>query len=63
VELSRNQYKAGTISYLDVVVVQAILLANERVAVDISSRRMVAGVLLIKAIGGGWDVSALPSGD
>ncbi|HET6488950.1 MAG TPA: efflux transporter outer membrane subunit [Syntrophales bacterium] len=63
VEVSRNQYKAGTISYLDVVVVQAILLANERVAVDISGRRMVAGVLLIKAIGGGWDVSAPPSGN
>jgi NodT family efflux transporter outer membrane factor (OMF) lipoprotein len=61
VELSMNQYKAGTISYLDVVVVQAILLSNERTAVDIEGRRMVASVLLIKAIGGGWDVSALPS--
>jgi NodT family efflux transporter outer membrane factor (OMF) lipoprotein len=63
VAISMNQYKAGTISYLDVVVVQAILLANERAAVDISGRRMVAGVLLIKAVGGGWDVSALPSGN
>jgi NodT family efflux transporter outer membrane factor (OMF) lipoprotein len=63
VELSMNQYKAGTISYLNVVVVQAILLANESTAVDIMGRRMVAGVLLIKAVGGGWDTSALPSGD
>jgi NodT family efflux transporter outer membrane factor (OMF) lipoprotein len=62
-QVSMNQYKAGTVSYLDVVVVQAILLSNERVAVDISGRRMVAGVLLIKAIGGGWDVSALPPGN
>ncbi len=61
VELSMNQYKAGTISYLDVVVVQAIWLANERVAIDILGRRMVASVLLIKAIGGGWNSSALPS--
>ena len=60
-EVSRNQYKAGTVSYLDVVVVQAIWLANERVAIDIQSRRMVASVLLIKAIGGGWKSSELPS--
>jgi outer membrane protein TolC len=61
VQLSRNQYKAGTISYLEVVVVQAIQLANERAAVDIMGRRMVASVLLIKAVGGGWDATALQS--
>ncbi|MGZ3579521.1 MAG: RND transporter, partial [Syntrophales bacterium] len=60
-EVSGNLYKAGTISYLEVVVVQAIWLANERVAIDILGRRMVASVLLIKAIGGGWNSSALPS--
>ena len=60
-ELSMNQYKAGTIGYLEVVVVQAILLSNERAAVDIKGRRMAASVLLIKAIGGGWDSSALHS--
>ncbi|MGZ6192928.1 MAG: efflux transporter outer membrane subunit, partial [Syntrophales bacterium] len=60
-EVSGNLYKAGTISYLEVVVVQAIWLANERVAIDILGRRMVASVLLIKAIGGGWSSSALPS--
>ena len=61
-ELSMNQYKAGMISYLEVVIVQAILLANERTAVDIMGRRMIASVLLIKATGGGWDASTLPSG-
>ena len=61
VELSMNQYRAGTISYLEVVIVQAILLANERVAIDILGRRMAASVLLIKAIGGGWNSAALPS--
>jgi len=60
-DISRNQYKAGTISYLDVVVVQAIWLANERNAIDILGRRMVASVLLIKATGGGWNSSELPS--
>ena len=60
-DISRNQYKAGTISYLDVVVVQAIWLANERTAIDILGRRMAASVLLIKAIGGGWNSASLPS--
>ena len=60
-EISMNQYKAGTISYLDVVVVQAIWLANERNAIDILGRRMVASVLLIKAIGGGWTSTELPT--
>jgi outer membrane protein TolC len=56
-----NQYRAGTISYLDVVTVQAILLVNERTAIDILGRRMAASVLLIKAIGGGWNSASLPS--
>ena len=60
-EISRNQYKAGTISYLDVVIVQAIWLANERNAIDILGRRMIASVLLVKAVGGGWNASELPS--
>jgi outer membrane protein TolC len=59
VTLSTNQYKAGTISYLDVAVVQAIALNNERTAIDILGRRMTASVLLIKALGGGWDASGL----
>jgi len=56
-----NQYKAGTINYLAVIVIQAALLNNERTAVDILGRRVTAATLLIKALGGGWDVSALPS--
>jgi NodT family efflux transporter outer membrane factor (OMF) lipoprotein len=60
-EVSMNQYRAGTISYIDVVTVQTILLANERTAIDILGRRMAASVLLIKAIGGGWNSASLPS--
>jgi NodT family efflux transporter outer membrane factor (OMF) lipoprotein len=52
-----NQYRAGTGSYLDVVVGQTTALANERTAVDIRGRRMVAAVLLVKALGGGWTAS------
>jgi NodT family efflux transporter outer membrane factor (OMF) lipoprotein len=60
-EFSMNQYRAGTISYIEVVTVQTILLANERTAIDILGRRMAASVLLIKAIGGGWNSASLPS--
>ena len=58
--LALNQYKAGTIDYLSVVIAQAALLTNERTAVDILNRRMAASVQLVKALGGGWDVAALP---
>lgn len=61
VALTTNQYKAGTVSYLEVVVTQTVALANERIAVDILGRRMAATVLLVKALGGGWNASALSS--
>jgi NodT family efflux transporter outer membrane factor (OMF) lipoprotein len=61
VALTTNQYKAGTVNYLNVVVVQAAALNNERTAVDILNRRLVASVLLIKALGGGWNMSDLTS--
>jgi len=54
-----NQYRAGTVNYLAVVVVQATALANERTALNILGRRLTASVALIKALGGGWDSSAL----
>ena len=55
-----NQYKAGTINYLTVIVVQAATLNNEITALGILARRMTAATLLIKALGGGWDASTLP---
>jgi outer membrane protein TolC len=63
VTFTTNQYRAGTVSYLDVIVTQTVALTNERTAIDILGRRMTASVLLIKAVGGGWDVSALPPPD
>jgi hypothetical protein len=44
-----------------VVVAQTTALNNEVQAVTIARRRMAASVALIKALGGGWDVSALPT--
>jgi NodT family efflux transporter outer membrane factor (OMF) lipoprotein len=59
--LSMNQYKGGLVTFLDVVTVQSIALQNQLTEVDILRRRMDASVLLIKALGGGWDASKLPS--
>ncbi len=58
-----NRYEAGAASYLEVVVAQTFALTNERAAVDISRRRMVASVRLVKAMGGDWSVADLPAGD
>ena len=52
--LTTNQYKAGTVSFLNVAVVQASQLNNERAAMVTLGRRLVAAVTLVKALGGGW---------
>jgi NodT family efflux transporter outer membrane factor (OMF) lipoprotein len=57
--LSNNRYKGGVTTYLEVITAQTTALADERTAVQISGRRMVASVLLIKALGGGWDAASL----
>jgi len=59
VELTTNQYKAGIVSFLNVIAAQTIALNNERAAVNVQGRRLAASVLLVKSLGGGWDASAL----
>ena len=59
-QLFTNRYKGGVDTYLQVINAQTIALQNERNNVDIQRRRMDASVLLIKALGGGWNVSELP---
>lgn len=63
VVLTTNQYKAGIVSYLNVITVQTTAYTNERAAMDILGRRLTASVLLIKALGGGWNMSALSVAD
>jgi NodT family efflux transporter outer membrane factor (OMF) lipoprotein len=60
-ELSNNRYKGGVVTYLEVITAQSTALNNQRAAVDILRRRMNATVLLIKALGGGWNASSLPA--
>jgi NodT family efflux transporter outer membrane factor (OMF) lipoprotein len=59
--LSTNRYKGGLVTYLEVITAQSIALGDERTEVDILRRRMDASVLLIKALGGGWNAGNLPT--
>ena len=61
VTISTNQYMAGTISTLDLLVVVTNARNNERTAITILGNRMNASALLVKALGGGWKASDLPS--
>ena len=58
-QLFTNRYRGGVDNYLQVITAQTVTLANQRNEIDILRRRMDASVLLVKAIGGGWDVAAL----
>ena len=61
-ELTLNQYKAGTVNYLNVVTVQAMQHNNEATAVKILGQRLVAAVALVQALGGGWNgLTAAPT--
>jgi NodT family efflux transporter outer membrane factor (OMF) lipoprotein len=59
-QLFTNRYKGGVDTYLQVITAQTVTLSNERNRVDIMRRRMDAAVLLVKALGGGWNVTDLP---
>ncbi len=60
-EISTNQYVGGLTNYLTVITSQTYALQNHLRAVDIQTRQMGASVSLIQALGGGWDISHLPS--
>ncbi len=55
-----NRYVGGVDTYLQVITAQTTALTNERNDIDILRRRMEASVLLVKALGGGWDRTQLP---
>ena len=59
-DLSTTRYKGGVTSYLEVITAQSAALSDEVTAVNILGRRMANTVLLIQALGGGWDRSSLP---
>jgi NodT family efflux transporter outer membrane factor (OMF) lipoprotein len=59
-QIFNNRYVGGLDTYLQVVTAQTTALANERNDIDLMRRQMDESVLLIKALGGGWNVTSLP---
>jgi multidrug efflux system outer membrane protein len=53
-QLATQRFKTGLVSYLDVITAQQAVLFNERTSTQIAGQRMLATVVLIKALGGGW---------
>jgi multidrug efflux system outer membrane protein len=58
-DIANSRYKEGSISFLDVVDVQRTLLQNQREAIQTLGQRYVTSVLLVKALGGGWEDSPI----
>lgn len=59
-DLSNQRYKGGATSYLEVLIAESTLLTNQRTSTDLQTREFVASVGLVRALGGGWDVTQLP---
>jgi multidrug efflux system outer membrane protein len=58
-DLSEKRYRAGLVSYLEVVDSQRTALLSERLVTDILGRQLQTTVTLIKSLGGGWEEAAL----
>ncbi|MBV8405513.1 MAG: TolC family protein, partial [Gammaproteobacteria bacterium] len=59
VQLTLNQYRAGTVAYTSVVTAQAVALGDAQTLLTIRQNRLVASVALIQALGGGWDAASI----
>ena len=59
-QISTNRYKGGVTNYIEVLTAQAAQLANERTQADLTTKQFASSVLLVRALGGGWDTSQLP---
>jgi len=60
-EEAEVRYKAGLDPYLNVIAAQTALLNDQQAVVNFRSQQMVASINLIKALGGGWDASQIPT--
>jgi len=58
-EIAKNRYVGGLTTSLDVITAQSVLLTNQRLATQLLGQQMVTSVFLVKALGGGWDASAI----
>jgi NodT family efflux transporter outer membrane factor (OMF) lipoprotein len=60
VDVTLNEYRAGTVAYTSVITEQTLLLSDQQAALSVQQSRLAASVALIEALGGGWDATALP---
>ena len=58
-QLANARYTGGLVTYLDVITAQEQALSNEREETQLLGQRMTTSILLVKALGGGWDSSSL----
>jgi NodT family efflux transporter outer membrane factor (OMF) lipoprotein len=59
-DLFNTRYEGGVDNYLQVITWQTALLQNQRNDIEITRRRFEGTVLLVKALGGGWNAAQLP---
>jgi NodT family efflux transporter outer membrane factor (OMF) lipoprotein len=60
-DIANDRYVGGLTTFLDVITAQSVLLSNQRLSTQLLGQQMVTSVLLVKALGGGWDASAIQS--
>jgi NodT family efflux transporter outer membrane factor (OMF) lipoprotein len=58
--LEVSRYETGIDPYIDVLVAQTTVLANQQTLNALQVQQMTAAVALVEALGGGWDRSQLP---
>jgi NodT family efflux transporter outer membrane factor (OMF) lipoprotein len=61
VDITLNEYQAGTVAYTTVITAQVTLLGDQETALLVQQDRLIASVALVQALGGGWDTSQLPN--
>ena len=57
--LALNRYKQGAVSYLEVTIAQTNALQSDRMLVTLQSQMLLSSLSLVRALGGGWEKSAL----
>ncbi len=58
-DIANDRYVGGLTTFLDVITAQSVLLTNQRLSTQLLGQQMVTSVYLVKALGGGWDASAI----
>ena len=61
-DLSNQRYTGGVTTYLEVLTAEQLLIQDQETAISLRSRQFQSSVSLIRALGGGWDTTQLPSG-